>query len=189
MFVLGRNAGRADDLEQLGFLTSVKFLHREVAWNAEGFSWTHDPKHTLAMADGFGFNGKKQLEQTKWNVTVAPGSKTVGKGLRDGAGGLDEQETQQYKSLVGTALHVGQDRPETQNATKEAARFMSDPTRAAKCMLKRLCKYHSKTPCAQLEFFPHQEMPSEITNWCNISIQNFCWTYERSAIPYSFPDC
>ena len=66
-----------------------------MGWNAEGFTWTHDPKHTLAMADGFGFNGKKQLEQTKWKVTVAPGSKTVGKGLRDGADGLDEQETQQ----------------------------------------------------------------------------------------------
>ena len=35
------------------------------------------------MADGFGFSGKKQLEQTKWKVTVAPGSKTVGKSLRD----------------------------------------------------------------------------------------------------------
>ena len=63
---------KADDLEQWmrevfkvkicerigpGFLTSVEFLHKKVAWNAEGFSWTHDPKHTLAMADGFGFNG------------------------------------------------------------------------------------------------------------------------------------
>ena len=87
-----------------GFLTSVEFLHRKVGWNAEGFSWTYDPKHTLAMADGFGFNGKKQLEQTKWKVTVAPESKTVGRGLRDGAAGLDEQETRQYRSLVGTAM-------------------------------------------------------------------------------------
>ena len=121
------------------------------------------------MADGLGFNGKKQLEQTKWNVTVAPGSKTVGKGLRDGADGLDEQETQQYRSPVGTALNVGQDRPETQYATKEAARFMSDPTRAAMCMLKRLCKYHSEAPVLSWSF-PHQEMPSEIraatdANW------------------------
>ena len=81
-----------DDLEQLmrevfkvkicervgpGFLTAVEILHKKVAWNAEGFSWTHDPKHTLA--DGFGFNGKKQLGQTKLNASVAPGSKTVGK--------------------------------------------------------------------------------------------------------------
>ena len=66
--------------------------------------------------------------------------KTVGKGLRDGADNRDEQETQKYRSLVGTALYVGQDRPETQDATKEAARFMSGPTRAAKSMLKRLCK-------------------------------------------------
>ena len=183
MFVLERSAGstrcalfgipddRAGDLEQLmrevfkvkicegmgpGFLTSVEFLHRKVGWNAEGFSWTHDPRHTLGMADGFVFNGKKQLEQTKWKVTVALESKTGGKGLRDGADGLDEQETQQYRSLVGTALYVGQDRPETQYATKEAARFMSDPTRAAKCMLKRLCKYYGEAPVLSWSF-PYQE--------------------------------
>ena len=175
---------RADDLEHMmrevfkvkicerigsGFLTSVEFLHRKVAWNAEGFSWTYDPKHALAMADGFGCNGKKQLEQTKWKVTVAPGSKTVGTGMRDGVDGLDEQETQQYRSLVGTALYVGQDRPETQYATKEATRFMSGPTRAAKCMLKRLCKYHSEAPVLSWSF-PYQEMPSDIravtdANW------------------------
>ena len=81
---------------------------------------------------------------------MALGSKTVGKSLRDGADGLDEQETQQYRSLVVTALYVGQDRPETQHATKEAARFMSGPTRAAKCMLKRLCKFYNECTRAQL---------------------------------------
>ena len=174
-FIFGIPDDRADDLEQLmrevfkmkicerigpGILASVEFLHRKVGWNAEGFSWTHDPKHTLAMADGLGYNGKKQLEQTKWKVR---------KGLRDGADGLDEQQTQQYRSLVGTALYVGQDRPETQNATQEAARFMSGPTRAAKCMLKRLCKYYSEAPVPSWSF-PYQEMPSEIravtdANW------------------------
>ena len=152
-FIFGIPDDKADDLEQLmrevfkvkicerigpGFLTSVEFLHKKVGWDAESFSWTHDPKHTLAMADGFGFNGKKQLEQTKWKVTVAPGSKTVAKCLRDGA-----------------------DRPETQDATKEAARFMSGPTRAAKCMLKRLCKYYSEAPVLSWSF-PYQAMPSEI---------------------------
>ena len=183
-FIFSIPDDRADDFEHLmrevfkvkicerigpGFLTPVEFLQRKVAWNAEGFSWTHDPKHTLATADRFNFNGKKQLEQTKWNVTVALGLKTVGEGLRDGADGLDEQETQQYRSLVGTALYVGQNRPETQYATKEAARFMSDPTRGAKCMLKRLCKYYSEAPVLSWRF-PCQELPCEIravtgANW------------------------
>ena len=116
------------------------------------------------MADGFGFSGKKQLEQTKWKVTVAPGSKTVG----DRADRLDEQETQQCRSIVGT-MYVGQDRPETQCATNEAARFMFGPTRGAKCMLKLLCNY-SEAPVLSWSF-PHQEeMPSEIrsltdANW------------------------
>ena len=80
--------------------------------------------------------------------------------LRDGADGLDEQETQQYRFLVGTALYFGQDRPDTQCATKEAAGFMSGPTRAAKCMLKRLRKYYSEAPVLSWSF-PYQEMPSE----------------------------
>ena len=42
---------------------------------------------------------------------------------------LDERETQQCRSLFGTALNVGQDRPATQYSTEESARFMSDPTR------------------------------------------------------------
>ena len=176
-FIFGISDDMADDLEEVfkvkicgpGFLTAVEFLHRKVASNGEGFSWTHDPKHTLAMVDGFGFNDKRQLEQTKWNVSVARGSRTVGKGLRDGADSLDEQEIQQCGSLAGTALYVGPDRPETQYATKEAARFMSGPTRAARCMLKRLCKYYSEAPVLSWSF-PHQEMPSEIravtgANW------------------------
>ena len=35
--------------------------------------WLDDPKYTLALADEFGFVGKKQLVQTK-NILVAPGS-------------------------------------------------------------------------------------------------------------------
>ena len=85
-------------------------------------------------------------------ATYVPGSKTVGKGLRDGADSLDKQDTQQYRSLVGTALYVGQDRPEKQYATKEAARFMSGPTRAARCMLKRLCKHCSEAPVLSWSF-------------------------------------
>ena len=55
-FIFGIPDDRADDLEQFdafcerigaGFLTSLEFLHRKVAWNAEGFSWTKDPKHTF----------------------------------------------------------------------------------------------------------------------------------------------
>ena len=97
----------------LGFLTTVEILRRKVAWNAEDFSWSYDPIHTLALADEFGFVGKKQLEQTK-NILVALGSKTMNKGLHNGADVLDERETQQCRSLIGTALNVGQDRPETQ---------------------------------------------------------------------------
>ena len=86
---------------------------------------------------------RKKLEQTK-SILVAPGSKTMNKGLHDGADVLDERETQQCRSLIGTALNVGQDRPETQYATEESARFMSDPMRAVKCMFKRLCKHYSE---------------------------------------------
>ena len=32
-----------------GFLTTVEFMRRKVAWNVEDFFWTYDPMHT-----GFG---------------------------------------------------------------------------------------------------------------------------------------
>ena len=138
---------RACERVDPGFLIKVEILSRKVAWNVEDFFWIYDPKHTLALADEFGFVGK----QTK-SILVAPGLKTMNKGLRDGADVLDERETQQCRSLIDTALNDGQDRPGTQYTTEESARFMSDPTRAVKCMLKRLCKHYSEASRAQLEF-------------------------------------
>ena len=112
------------------------------------------------MANEFGFVGKKQLEQAK-SILVAPGSKTTKKGLHDGADVLDERETQQCRSLFGTALIVGQDRPETHFTTEESARFMSDPTRAVKCVIKRLCKHYSEASVHSWSF-PYQELQCEV---------------------------
>ena len=92
---------------------------------------------------------------------MTPGSKTMNKGLHDGADVLDERETQQHRSLIDTALNDGQDKPETQYSTKESARFMSDPTRAVKCTLKRLCKHHSEASVHSWSF-PYQEMQCEV---------------------------
>ena len=92
---------------------------------------------------------------------MALGSNTMNRGSHDGADVLDERETQQCRSLIGTALNDGQDRPETQYTTEESAKFMSDPTCAVKCILKRLCKYYSEAPVLSWSF-PYQEMPSEI---------------------------
>ena len=102
-------------------------------------------------------------------VTVALVSRTVGKGMRDGADLLDEGEISKYRSLVGAARYLGQDIPEAQYATKEAARFLSGPTRAARCLLKRLCKYYSEVPVLSWSF-PYQSMPTAVravtdANW------------------------
>ena len=56
---------RACERVDPGILTTVEFMRRNEAWNAEDFFWIYDPTHTLALADKFGFAGKKQLEQTK----------------------------------------------------------------------------------------------------------------------------
>ena len=140
-----REAFRVRDCERVdpGILTTVEFMHRKVAWNAEDFFWIYDPIHTLALADEFGFVGNKQLEQTK-SILVAFGSKTMNKGLRDGADVLDERETQQCMYLIDTALNVGHTR-------EESAIFVSDPTRAWNCMLKRLCKLYSEASVHKLE--------------------------------------
>ena len=96
------------------------------------------------------------------SILVALGSKTMNKGSHDGTDVLDKRETQQRRSLIGTALNIGQYRPEIQYTTEESARFMSDPTRAVKCMLKRLCKYYSEAPVHSWSF-PYQEMQREVT--------------------------
>ena len=77
---------------------------------------------------------------------MALDSKTMNKGSHEGTDVLDEREAQQRRSLIGTALVDKQDRPATQYTTKESATFMSDPTRAVKCALKRLCKHYSEAP-------------------------------------------
>ena len=140
-----------------GFMTTVEILRRKVVWNAEEIFWIYDPTYTLALADESGSVGKKQLEQTK-SILVAPDSKTMNKDLHDGADVLDERETQQRRSLIGTALNVGQNK---QYATKEAARFMSDLTRAVKCMLKRLRKHYSEVSVHSWRL-PYQEMQCEV---------------------------
>ena len=89
---------RACERVDPGFWTTVEFMRRKVAWNAEDFFWIYDPIHTLALADEFCFVGKKQHEQTK-SILVAPGSKTMNKGLHAGADVLDERETQQCRSF------------------------------------------------------------------------------------------
>ena len=182
---------KANDLEQLmretfrvricervdpGFLTTVDILRREVAWNVEDFFWIDDPMHTLALADEFGFVGKKQLVQTK-SILVAPGSKKMDKSLHDGADVLDERETQQCRSLVGTALIDEQDRPGTQYTTEESTRCMSDPTRAVKCMLKkRLSEHHSEAPVLSWSF-PYQEMQCEVR-----MVTEACWEGELEGL-------
>ena len=176
MVLLESNVGvRANGLEQLiretfrvracervdpGSLKTVEILCRKVAWNVEDFFWIYDPIHALALADEFGLVGMRHLEQTQ-SILVTPGSKTMNKGLHDGADVLDDRETQQCRSLIGTALIDEQDRPETQCTTEESARFMSDPTRAVKCIFKRLRKHYSKASVHSWSF-PYQEMQREV---------------------------
>ena len=152
-FIPAISGVKENDLEQLmretcrvracervdpGFLTTVEILRRKAAWNVEDFFWIYDPTYTLSLADEFDFVGMEQPEQTK-SILVTPGSKTMNKGSHDETDVLDERETQRRRSLIGTALNDGRDRPQTLFTTEESARFMSDLTRAAQCMLKRLC--------------------------------------------------
>ena len=121
------------------------------------------------MAEAFGFDGKKQLEQVKWYVLVA-GSKKVGKGLRDGADPLDKKETLQHRSMVGTALYGGAGQTSSAVRHERSSEVLSGPARAAGCMLKKVVQVPQRGACAQLDVSPRHEMPNEIravtdTNW------------------------
>ena len=75
--------------------------------------------------------------------------KTVDKGLRDGADNLDEQTQQCWSLAQRCTLGRADQRRNTQRKLK---RDSCPYPRAARCMLKRLCKDCSKAPRAQLEF-------------------------------------
>ena len=88
---------------------------------------------------------------------MAPGSKTMNKGLHDGADVLNERRNN-AGLWHSTECWTGQTRNTT---TEESARLMSDPTRAVKCMLKRLRKCDSEAPVDSWSF-AHQEMQCEV---------------------------
>ena len=129
---------RACERVDPGFLTTVEFMRRKVHGTLKTSSGFGIRNTHLLCLMSFVSLARSNLSKRK-SILVAPASKTMNKGLRDGADILDERETQQCKSLIGTALNDGQDRPETQYSTGESPRFMSDPTCAVKCMLKRMC--------------------------------------------------
>ena len=79
-FISAISRVRANDLEQLmreayrvkicervdpEFLTTVEFMHRKAAWNAEDFFWIYDPIHTLALADEFGSLARNNLSKRR----------------------------------------------------------------------------------------------------------------------------
>ena len=160
-FIFGIPDDRADDLEQLmrevfkvkicerigpGFLTSVEFRHRKVGWNAEGFSWTHDSKHThwqwlTGLVSTERSNSSKRSGKSLWHLGRKRKEKvcaTVPTVLMNKKHNMTDHWLAQHCTLDKT------DQKHTMQR-KEAARFMSDPTRAARCMLKRGTR-------AQLEF-------------------------------------
>ena len=152
-FIFSFPDDRANDLEQLmrevfkvkvckrvgsGFLTAVEFLHRKVAWNAAGFSWTHDPKHILAMAD----------EATRANEAERLCDSWFEISLRDSADNYDEQETQQCR----LAQHCMLDKTDQRNMQRKKEQDS--------CFVPRHCEMYAPTfvqvlqrgTRAQLEF-------------------------------------
>ena len=112
---------RACERVDSGFLITVEFMRRKVAWNAEDF-WIYDPIHTLALAGEFGFVGENTLRTNEEHLCGSWSRKSKNKGVHDGADVLDERETRQCRSLIDTVLNDGKDRPETQYTTGESAR-------------------------------------------------------------------
>ena len=76
----------SSDFQTTWPMVSVSVLDSCQLWNSYTGIPRASPGRTIrnthwAMAEVFGFDGKKQLEQTKWLVSVAPGSKMVGLGF------------------------------------------------------------------------------------------------------------
>ena len=131
----------------------VSVLDFSELWSSSTGQWYGTPRisprltirntHTLATGEAFGFDGKKQLEQTL---------KTVGKGLRDGADLLDEQETNTALPFHGRNSAVRGARQTKSTICHEGiSEIHVGPT----------CKYYSEAPVLNWKF-PYQAMPNGV---------------------------
>ena len=131
-FLFGLPSDMADDLEQLMRVFKVKICERVCPgfWSSVGTPPQDScmerrmchldprPETHWRWSTAFGFDGKKPVEQAKWHRDHRRWARVCAT-VRDP---LDEKETSHFRSMVGSALCVVQDRPEAQNATKDSGR-------------------------------------------------------------------
>ena len=103
----------------------------------------------------------KDLGLESCNPVVTPGENDEPV-TKDGEEKLSEDQASKYKSVVARANYLALDRPESQFATKECAKAMSNPTVADMRRLKRLGSYLNGHPRTTHEF-PWQTWVSELT--------------------------
>ena len=93
---------------------------------------------------------KRQLEECGDKKAVerdvSPGSKHIGKGIREADDDLSKDDRKQFRSIAALVLYLAADRPDIQQAVSAIMRGMASPKVLDQLRLRRLAAYLSKYP-------------------------------------------
>jgi hypothetical protein len=92
---------------ELGGVAEGRFTKRWITFRDGAFSWSADETHILKVID-YCCGDKKITERD-----IGPGSKSIGKAVKNAAEELDGDDWSNYRTIAPTAHYVAADRPDT----------------------------------------------------------------------------
>jgi hypothetical protein len=129
-------------------------LKRTISWNASGFHWHTDPKHSERIVE--------QLGLTQGKPSDVPGSKSVGKTVTTRLEPLSEEDAASYASNAGSGLFHALDRPDLQFTVGRLMSHISCPNELDQLCLKLFGRYLiDKTECVW--HYEYQPLPKCLT--------------------------
>ena len=137
-----------------GMDASGQVLKRTISWNASGFHWHTDPKHSERIVE--------QLGLTQGKPSDVPGSKSVGKTVTTRLEPLSEEDAASYASNAGSGLFHALDRPDLQFTVGRLMSHISCPNELDQLCLKLFGRYLiDKTECVW--HYEYQPLPKCLT--------------------------
>ena len=139
----------------LGGVAAGRYTKRWITCDEKGFGWSADQQHIDKVIDWC--CGGKPTTVRK----IGPGSKSIGKSVKEAANELDAEDRARYRTMVPTAHYVAADRPDIQYTTGVLMRSLEAPTVLQQLQLHRLGVYLQTVPTLVWRF-DFQKMPCEV---------------------------
>jgi hypothetical protein len=140
---------------ELGGSESGRFTKRWITFAKGTFQWSADEIHIQKVIE-YCCADRRTTERV-----IGPGSKTIGKAMKNAADELEGMSWSEYRTMAPPAHYVAADRPDIQYTTAVLMRSLDSPTVLQQQQLFRLGAYLNKHPVL-LWIFEYQEMPVEV---------------------------